>query len=65
MANPCSIPNYLLQTKRITCERDVTILDFLTDTHTTMMALSKINFMQCLTSRDERPPFSYQKERGF
>jgi len=64
MANPCPIPNYLLQTKRITCERDVTISDFLRDSHT-MMALSKINFMQCLTSKDERPPFNYQKEHGF
>jgi hypothetical protein len=64
MANPCPIPNYLLQTKRIICERDVTISDFLRDTHT-MMALSKINFMRCLTSKDERPPFNYQKEHGF
>jgi hypothetical protein len=58
MANPCHIPNHLLPTKRITCEHDVTISDFLRDSHT-MMALSKINFLQCLIkSKVERQPFT-------
>jgi hypothetical protein len=53
MANPCHIPNFLLPTKRITSERDVTISDFFRDSHT-MMALSKINFLQCLIRMNDR-----------